>query len=168
MEYRQVLWLTPILLLIHNFEEYLTMPVFIVRHGQDLPAFINNITSWSRDQLGLALIIVTLMAFLFTYWGSIGEAKGTGMFLATTTQTVLLINGVQHIAASVWFRTYTPGVLTAIVFYLPLLSYIILRALKEGCISGKLLIYSFILGAAMILPIILLIKWAAHLILYGL
>jgi len=161
MEYRKALWLAPLLLVIHNFEEYLTMPAFISRYWQDLPAFISNITSWSSHQFSVALIIVTLIAFLFTYFGSISEANGTGMFLAITTQVVLLINAVQHIGASIWLRTYTPGVLTSIILYLPLLSYLILRSLKEGYISKKLLIYSFILGIAMLLPIILAVKYIA-------
>ncbi|MEN6461098.1 MAG: HXXEE domain-containing protein [Syntrophomonas sp.] len=161
MEYRKALWVAPLLLVIHNFEEYLTMPTFIAGHWRDLPGFISNITSWSSHQFSIALIIVTLMAFLFTYFGSISKANGTGMFIAITTQVVLLINAVQHIAASIWFRTYTPGVLTSIILYLPLLSYLILQSLKEGYISKKQLIYSIILGTTMLLPIILLIKWVA-------
>ena len=163
MEYRKLLWLAPLLLVLHNIEEYLTMPTFISRHGQDLPAFISNIMM-SREQFSVALIIVTLLAFLFTFWGSQGEANGIGMFLAVTTQAVLLINAVQHIVASIWLRNYTPGVLTAIILYLPLVSYLTIRALKEGYVSKKLVIYAFILGTAILLPIILLAKYVASIL----
>jgi hypothetical protein len=84
--------------------------------------------------------------------------------MAITTQVVLLINAVQHIGASVWLRTYTPGVLTSVILYLPLLSYLIWRALTEGYISKKLLGYSFFVGAILLFPIILLARWAGSMI----
>ncbi len=164
MEYRKALWLAPLLLVIHNIEEYLTMPTFISRHGQDLPAFIGNSLAISSEQFSIALMIVTLLAFLFTFLGSIGEANGICIFLAITTQAVLLINAVQHIVASIWLRNYIPGVLSSIVLYLPLLSYSILRALKEGYVSKKMIIYSFILGLSLLLPIILLAKYVASIL----
>ncbi|MFZ2538734.1 MAG: HXXEE domain-containing protein [Oscillospiraceae bacterium] len=164
MEYRKALWLATLLLVVHNVEEFMTMPPFISRHGQDLPTLIRKATAMSSEQFSVALIIVTLFAFLFTFWGSNSEANGTGMFLAITTQIILLINAVQHIIASIWLGIYTPGVLTAIILYLPLLSYLILRALKEGYISKKLIIYSFILGTFMLLPIILLAKTIASIL----
>lgn len=80
MEYRRVLWLAPLLLVIHNFEEYLTAPNFFASHWRELPAFISNITAWNSHQFSIALIIVTLLVFLFTYLGSISESNGTGMF----------------------------------------------------------------------------------------
>lgn len=164
MEYRRALWLGPLVLVIHNFEEYLTMPAFNTRHSQDLPAFVRNIAAMSSDQFSIALIIVTMLAILFTFLGGISEANKPGMFLAITTQAALLINGAQHIIGSIWLRTYTPGVLTSLILYLPLLSYLILRALKEGYISKKLLTYSFIWGIIMLLPVILLAKYIASIL----
>lgn len=164
MEYRKALWLAPLALVIHNFEEYLTMPTFTSRHWQDLPVVISNIAAMGSDQFSAALIIVTLLAILFTFLGSISAANGPGMFIAFTTQGAMLINAVQHIFGSIWLRNYTPGVLTSVILYLPLLSYLILRALKEGYISRKLMIYSFILGTIMLLPIILLAKYIASIL----
>ncbi|MDD3364061.1 MAG: HXXEE domain-containing protein [Syntrophomonas sp.] len=163
MKYRQAMWLAPLLLIIHNLEEYLTMSAFISRHLEDLPAFYKKM-AMSSEQFTQALIIVTVLAVLLTFGGSISEANGIGMLLAVTTQAGLLINAVQHIAASIWLGTYTPGVITSIFLYLPVISYLILRAFREGYISKKLIIYSFILGIAMLLPVILLAKYIALII----
>jgi hypothetical protein len=38
---------------------------------------------------------------------------------------------VPHIPARVWFRSYTPGVVTAVMINLPVMGYLAMRALGE-------------------------------------
>ena len=38
---------------------------------------------------------------------------------------------VPHLPAALWFRSYAPGVVTAVLVNLPLMSYLAVRALRE-------------------------------------
>lgn len=51
-------------------------------------------------------------------------------------QAILLFNTfVPHIATTIRFRLYSPGVITAILFTLPFSFYLFQRALKENIIT---------------------------------
>lgn len=50
----------------------------------------------------------------------------------------MLVNVVvSHIPAAIIFRGYSPGVVTAVLINLPVLTFLSVRALKEGCVSGR-------------------------------
>jgi hypothetical protein len=53
------------------------------------------------------------------------EALG---WLAIAIATVVLINGAAHLLASLVTRTYSPGLLTGVILYLPLAQLALLRA----------------------------------------
>jgi hypothetical protein len=59
LEYRNVLWAARLLLVIHNFEEFLAMPAFVSRHSQDIPAFLGKMMAMGSIQFAIALIIVS-------------------------------------------------------------------------------------------------------------
>jgi hypothetical protein len=44
---------------------------------------------------------------------------------------------IPHIPASLVFRSYTPGVATAVLINLPVMSYLSRRAVQEGWVSGR-------------------------------
>jgi hypothetical protein len=43
---------------------------------------------------------------------------------------------VPHVPATLLFRSYTPGVVTAVLANLPVMSYLALRAVREQWVSG--------------------------------
>lgn len=137
MEYRKIIWLTPILLTIHNIEEYLTMPAFITSHWQDYPAFLNKYIAFMADHFSLVLLNVTLLVFLITYIGSLSKPNSPGMLLLFIMQVILLLNGLQHILSSIWIREYVPGAITSISLYLPILGYSIFLAVKEELVFKR-------------------------------
>jgi hypothetical protein len=46
--------------------------------------------------------------------------------------TVLLINGVAHLLGSIVTGTYSPGLFTGVILYLPLASLVLLRAWSQA------------------------------------
>jgi hypothetical protein len=58
----------------------------------------------------------------------------------------IFFNVFFHAGATVYFRTYCPGLITALILYLPLFFFVIQRALSEGLISSKLAIVSFVIA----------------------
>jgi hypothetical protein len=57
------------------------------------------------------------------------ESRG---WLAIVVAAILFANGLLHLLASVVTRTYSPGVITGVVFYLPLGQLALLRAWEQA------------------------------------
>lgn len=128
----RLLWLVPIILTIHNIEE----APFMEGWSKRLPLKIHPTVS--TRQFVLAVIFLTLAGFLVTYIGVEYLGNQTGYLLVLGIQTILLFNTfVPHIATTIRFRMYSPGVITAILLTLPFSFYLFQRALNENIISWK-------------------------------
>jgi len=87
-------------------------------------------------QFVIAVTFLTLAGFLLTYFGVEYLANQTGYLMVLGIQAILLFNAfVPHIAATIRFRMYSPGVVTAILITLPFSFYLFRRALNENVLS---------------------------------
>ena len=120
----QIAWLLPLAFFIHLIEEYfggLTDWFFSVLNFKmsDESFLVINLT---------ALSIMLLFALAF----SLGFRSKV---ILTVLITVLFANGIVHLLASIFTMTYSPGVISGTVLYLPLgrLSYSrVLPGMSEG------------------------------------
>jgi hypothetical protein len=66
---------------------------------------------------------------------------------------------IPHIAATVAMRSYMPGVVTGVALNLPVLSLLVVLALRQGYVSGwKAAAYSVVVGGFLLLSIPALFK----------
>ncbi len=52
--------------------------------------------------------------------------------MAIAIATVLLVNGLAHIAGTLVTRTYSPGLVTGVVLYLPIAPLVLFRARSQA------------------------------------
>ena len=106
------------------------------RWSKKLPLKIHP-TVTTRQFL-IAVTFLTLAGFLVTYVGVQYIHNTAGYLLVLGIQAILLFNAfVPHIAATIRFRTYSPGVFTAGLITLPFSYYLFHRALLEKVLSWK-------------------------------
>jgi len=126
----RLLWLVPVILTIHNIEE----APFMEGWSKRLPLKIHPTVT--TRQFVIAVTFLTIAGFLLTYFGVEYLADETGYLMVLGIQAILLFNTfVPHIAMTIRFRLYSPGVITAILFTLPFSFYLFQRALKENIIT---------------------------------
>jgi hypothetical protein len=126
----RLLWLVPIVLTIHNIEE----APFMEGWSKRLPLNVHQTVS--TRQFVIAVTFLTLAGFLVTYLGAGYLANQTGYLMVLGIQAILLFNVfVPHIATTIRFRMYSPGVITAILITLPFSYYLFQRALNENIIN---------------------------------
>jgi hypothetical protein len=74
-------------------------------------------------------------------WGRCCERKGkesVWAYLLFGYIVAMLANVfIPHIPASFEFRSYTPGVVTAVLINLPVMGFLSIRAVREGWVSGR-------------------------------
>lgn len=87
-------------------------------------------------QFVIAVTFLTVAGFILTYIALEQLRHATGYLLVLGIQAILLFNAfIPHIGSTIRFRTYSPGVITAIVITLPFSFYLFRRAMTENVIS---------------------------------
>ena len=137
LTFKQMLWLIPIVLTLHNIEEALTMPTWVMANlpliKENLPIAID--IHFTPTQLLLSLLLATVVPFIVTIVCVDGEKRSKKLYLLFLLQSVVLLNVfIPHIAASVRMRQYNPGVITAVCLNLPFSLYVFRRSVP-GTVS---------------------------------
>lgn len=127
LSFDRLLWLVPIFFAFHNLEE----APFMESWSKRLPLKIHPVVS--TRQFVIAVTFLTLGGFLVTYYGVEYLHNSTGYLIILGIQAVLLFNAfIPHIASTIRFRMYSPGVITAALITLPFSFYLFHRALIEN------------------------------------
>jgi len=130
ISFDRLLWLVPIFLTIHNIEEAPFMESWSKRLPLKLPLTLTT------RQFVIAVTVITIAGFMITYLGVEYLANQTGYLLVLGMQALLLFNAfVPHIATTIRFRMYSPGVITAVLIMLPFSFYLFRRAITENILS---------------------------------
>jgi hypothetical protein len=146
-------WLFPVVVTLHNAEEALWLPGWSKRavlwHNPVTPGVFR-----------FAVAILTALAFAVTWLSAESGKQTVWTYLALGCMVATLANVlIPHIALTVGLRSYMPGVATAVTLNLPVLSLLVVLALKEGYVSGvKAAEYSVGVAGLLLLSIPALFK----------
>jgi hypothetical protein len=110
MDFRKLLWLFPIAVTLHNAEEAIWMPGWDAGHLAHL-----RVRPPGAAEILTALVMFTVAAFTVTYMSAVV---------------------VPHVPAAIVFHGYAPGVVTAVLINLPVMSILVIRMLREGWVHG--------------------------------
>jgi len=99
----------------------------------------------SSSAFAWSAVLATILPGIAYWAGARRGPRSRFTALAVWLQAVFLLNVfVPHLAASVWQRGYTPGVLSALLVNLPL-SWVVLRAAeREGVVTERKLVVFFV------------------------
>ncbi len=138
---RNLFLLAPILFVVHNFEEALT----IAEWSQKIPEFIRP--EATSIQFSVAVTLLSVIGIAATI---IAKYMFRGRYFINIMcgfSAVLIINAFfPHILAAVYFKSYVPGLITSIFLYLPFCSYAFFKVLNGKVIGKKDFILSFLIG----------------------
>jgi len=130
LSFDRLLWLVPIFFMLHNIEE----APFMESWSKRLPLKIHPTVS--TRQFVIAVTFLTLAVFLVTYFGVKYLANPTGYLIVLGIQIILFFNAfIPHIASTILFRLYSPGVITAVLITLPFSLYLFRRAINENILT---------------------------------
>ena len=137
MNFQSLEWLFPIVVTLHNVEEAIWLPGWSKRtvlwHSPVTPGSFR-----------FTVAVLTVLAFAVTGLSAISGKQTIWTYLAFGCMVVTLANVlIPHLALTVALRSYMPGVATAVALILPVLSLLVVLAIREGYVSGwKAAVYS--------------------------
>lgn len=130
--FRQLQWLFPFAVTLHNLEEAIWLPAFAAAHRTQLPGIV------APTEFRFAVTVLTVAAWVITYmsWRT-GPERIWAYLLFGYVVAMFLNVFVPHIPAAIVFRGYAPGLVTAVALNLPLTVFLSRRAILEGYVSVR-------------------------------
>lgn len=132
----------PILYLIHDIEEIFTVEPFL-QHHTIIPFHVTTL------QFTIAFLLLWALAFI----GCVQAVRNRpflGMkpdtFFALLVPGIFFANGVGHLLQFLFFRSYVPGLITAIFIIYPYSLFALRQLLREGVLTVKKFLLFFCLG----------------------
>jgi len=147
-----VIWAFPLAFLIHDCEEIFTMERFTRENSERFPKFLRNIAAITTRQFTLAVVVLLVLTLLAAYLATRPQRQ---MDLFTLALAIFLVHILGHIAQTVFFRGYTPGLITALLVVLPYSLYGFHRLFTTNLIGGDSFTTSMLVGALLFVPVIL-------------
>lgn len=146
INFKLYIWGVAVAFLLHNSEEFLSQYSWFMRHFLSIPEFFINMLppelklSEINSLMKIALGLATLLPALISFWAFLRPRKSVAFILLVLLYWVAALNAVQHIAISLFFLEYSPGVITATLINLPLSVLFFRRIVAENRITKGLVI----------------------------
>ncbi len=146
INFYQAIWLLPLLGVIHSLEELPRFPDWAAK-TLEIPY---TRTKFIAENIVLFLILIIAMVMTFHVPGK------AGIVLVLSTAACFFLNVIFHAVFTLKTGVYSPGTVTACLFFVPASLYIYYLAGKEGLLTTSTVILSIILGV-IVLPIVVAI-----------
>jgi hypothetical protein len=130
------IWAAPLVFLIHDSEEIATVVPWLHTHRERLPALVQPLTAMTTQEFALAVGLLFVGVLLASTHGAMRARRGARSIPFLLIAGALIGNGVTHVMQVVYFREYTPGVVTAALLVLPY-GFLLGRALEESKLASR-------------------------------
>lgn len=123
MSFMTSIWLFPVALALHEGEEWNIL-------GWQQRNFV-GIPAKTHASVRAFLVFFTLLGFLWTALAAWIHNPTIAAFVMLPLAAGAVLNVLQHLFYTLYFRQYAPGVITAVVVLLPISGYLTARAITE-------------------------------------
>jgi hypothetical protein len=131
----QLVWLIPCAYTAHLLEEWFG----------GFPEWVGTVVGSPLPRPAFLAINAVALALMLVATQQITRRERSG-WMAIALATIIGVNGVGHILGSLATRSYSPGLITGVVFYLPLAKLVLMRAWLQA--SGDMWRYGVASGIA--------------------
>lgn len=126
---------------LHIFEEFVCPGGFAEWDRRYRPAFSASITP--RFHL---IVNGLLLLICYDVWAFRATQAGVALWLLV--MALLFGNAIWHVVGAVKMRSYSPGIVTGLLMYVPLSVYGYVRLLQSGRVDVGTAILAFVVGAS--------------------
>ncbi|AOT71914.1 HXXEE domain-containing protein [Geosporobacter ferrireducens] len=153
-----IVWMLPVIFMIHDFEEIIMAEVWGKRYRQEIntvwpkkqPFGLNYIHNCQTPTFSIGVGVEFLLFSLISLFSVIFQSYFLwyGAFLGLILHMVFI-----HMVMCVWFKNYVPGVITSVIFLLPSI-WFLYAAEKILYYGAGTILLACLLGSVLIITII--------------
>jgi hypothetical protein len=134
--------------MLHQIEEHLWPGGF--REFSNARVFASGRDDWPVDRGGVALVNIV---FVWLPVAAAALAPSALRWVGLGWLGLTLVNAVIHVATTVRHRVYNPGLVTAIVLFLPFTLWALTQLHARGTLSGGGIVLVLVLGVILHVPV---------------
>lgn len=148
ISFLQLQWLFPVVVTLHNFEEAIWLPKWSKKAGKWHPQV-------GKREFRFAAVVIAILAYGLTYLSWSTGSQSIWTYLNCGFMLAMLINVfLPHLLGTMVLRQYVPGVVTGVLFNLPVSSLLLYLAFQEKWVmNGKFLLLAPITVVALLLSL---------------
>ena len=122
---------------LHNIEEAIAAPRMLDLMQSRGPGSLRALYSGiDASELRISLLILTTMGLLVIMTAARSPTRPIGSYVMLVFAAFIGLNALAHVALTVAFRAYMPGLLTALVLTLPISALLLARGRREHWVSS--------------------------------
>lgn len=129
ISFLNMLWIFYCVFVLHELEEW-NIDRFEHRHFQGLPPAATDRSA--RMWIGF----VALIGLIWCAAATLPDDPALAAWIFLPAVAIMLMNALQHILWSFYFRQYAPGVITAVLLLIPFGCYLAARAIGQGYVPA--------------------------------
>ncbi|HET9825707.1 MAG TPA: HXXEE domain-containing protein [Chitinophagaceae bacterium] len=137
-----IIVLAPVIFVAHFLEE---SPGFVSWFNEHVRNGITQGLFWKVNISALVITIIVMLIELFE------PSMVSTSLVVLWFSFLMLANAIFHITGAIVDQRYMPGLITAVILYLPYYSFVIFRSLRKGRLNTALGIFLAILGSSLML-----------------
>jgi hypothetical protein len=150
----QILWLLPIVFAIHNIEELPFLQGWANEILDDDP-FMFLAGLYEFKNVAIAMVLLTLTVSIVV-WMEYKKRNLITLHLTVFCTCLLLVNGMVHVGQFFVYRHYVPGLISAVLFMIPYMTYILYLLIKNNRIQTREVTKYFVLSVIAMNPLIII------------
>ena len=156
------IWAAPVVFLLHDAEELMTVAPWLREHGRELPPVVQPFMGVTTRQFALAIMVLLAGIVAAAAHGAWRAKRGGRSLPFLLVAGMLVGNGLTHLAQAAIFRGYTPGVLTALLLVLPY-GYLLGEQLRaDGLVTRRSWAAAIAVGMVLQAPVAALVLVAVR------
>jgi len=127
---KDILWLFfPLAVSLHNLEEAIWFPIW----SKTAKNFVKSV---EKNQFSFALILVSILAYLSTFFALANPNSWFWTHLFHGFLGAMIVNTIMpHLASTIILRKYSPGLVTSLFLLVPINSVILVNSVNLGIIQ---------------------------------
>ena len=130
-QFKNLIVLSPLVYAVHHFEEHVIFNFIEWK----LKYFYHSAAALSTEAI---LSILICIFVIFTLIHLVKTNRASAYIILYILFTIQVVNALFHIFFSFYYRDFSPGTITAVLFYLPVNFLIVRAAFKEGWLKSYL------------------------------
>ena len=160
----RTLWLLPLGLAVHDFEEWATLPGWFAAQRDALAQLVAqhpaagralHALSGSAAQQAGAIGLVVLLSFVVTAGAARSGRRGVWLAAYVVALGAALLHVPVHLLQAVYFRSYVPGLFGAALVLLPMGALVVRRLSAERLVAPGELALAAVAGLAVFGPLVI-------------
>jgi hypothetical protein len=159
----KLIWLFPIVFILHDFEELILFEPWLKKNASDIMQRVKNkVPTWMETQLKVITQKTTIqfafpicLIYTLTCIASLLAAEYDQYSFFILSSGLFFVHGFMHLGQAILLRRYVPAIITSALVAIPYGAILFWRLLAEGIVDLPSLLIYFAAAILLAIPFIL-------------